>query len=203
MALISTGVRLPRGGGNLQAGFSIDVDAHEAYKLLGAVEFATSGIRLAHFMNYVAHPIMQASIIRRFAANGGEGVPGGTWAPLEESTRRIRLAMGYDPDTPNERTGAMLSALLYTKQVGLDGAGGAFLMIPGTQIDPVLRSKLMVSEFGDVQGEDDMMPNALTVPRPILWVGRRDVAALMVALQLHIMGTINLMAGAIQGPPVP
>lgn len=139
-------------------------------------------------MDFLGGPVsayFEDQIVDTFASLGGGGVPGGSWEPLEESTLRIRHALGYwDDYAINERSGKLLYFLIHSRSYNYEAMGAS--MEIGKTSDPVLLKKMTVAQEGYTQGSGDMMPGAYTPPRPVLGLTGEDTAALHVMLQVHI-----------------
>lgn len=161
------------------------VDAFEVREAINAIESAVNPVGLAVFMRGMVAPYFQDQIVDRFAEHGG-GQIGGSWAPLEESTERIRHALGYyDDEAVNERTGELLDHLL-TNQIQFLGLG-VDMQIPQDTSDTELNKKVSTAQAGHVQGPNEMIPGAVTPPRPVLGIDSTDLAAVLVMLQTHVM----------------
>jgi hypothetical protein len=164
----------------------------EVRALLEAVTISTSYYSLSDWMRFQASPLMADSIVERFGDRGGSQ----EWAPLAESTIRIKEALGVpDPEEPNDRTRSMLQSLAYDHDIQ-PLPDGAQMNIPGNVDEPILRKKLIVAQEGWRQGEGEMFPGAITPPRPVLVIESADVVMLMTSLQFHIMETVSMMIGA-------
>lgn len=185
-------VRVP---GRLKGVFAIEVDDIEVWQLLEAVEISTAPYSLADWMRMNASPLVATSIVERFGDNGGSGIYG-AWAPLADSTVRIKEALGVsDPEAPNDRTQDMLASML-TDHLVMESPLGATMVIPGDLSDDVLRQKLLVAAKGWTQGPGSLFPGAVTPPRPVAVLDAADAMMLLVSLQFHIMETIDLLVGS-------
>jgi hypothetical protein len=152
--------------------------------MLNRVNRAIGGASLATWMQTMAIPYFQDEIVDRFAYEGDDR--SGEWAPLKDSTNRIREALGYPPEHPiNERTGEMLEWLASSGEfiMGLNSAIGT---IPGDAPSDILAQKFRTAQMGT--NENRMIPGAHTPPRPVLAVSpAEDMAILLKGLQVHIM----------------
>ena len=141
------------------------------------------------FLDNVVKPYFSDQIVDRFAYAGDDA--SGNWAPLSAATIRLRHALGFSDDFAiNERTGEFLHWLAYSGRVTVD-PGGAMLSVPGPAPDGVLEKKLKTAQHGDVQGPGDMLPGAVTPPRPVLAIDAEDLANILAALQLHVINTVG------------
>lgn len=177
--------------------FGVEVEADEVNLMLKGVEEAYKPTTLAAWMEAVASPIMAEGIVQFFAYEGEGGLSGG-WAPLQESTIRIKAALRSPvPEGINTRSEEMLSAMLTDHEVMAD-ALGATMQIPGDG-DAVLEEKLKTAKHGRLQAAGDMMPGAYTPPRPVAVITDLERSMLMMAMQYHI---ISMAAGgrALSGP---
>lgn len=187
------------GGASRWGNFSVFVDATSVLELLDSIEEAVSPPALMYFMENMVAPYFQDQVVDTFADLGGGSTPGGSWAPLQESTLRIRHTLGYYDDYAiNERTGRLLEWLL-THNSEIE-ALGAVMTVP----DPHSGfsgnggiQKLETAQKGRVQGSDDMIPGAYTPPRPVLALTSEDTMAVHVMLQTHIANWVSF--GFLQG----
>lgn len=170
---------------------SVFVDASGPMEVLGKVENAVKPDSLMFFLMGMVSPYYEDQIVDRFAGLGDSGVPGGTWAPLEESTIRIRHQLGYFDDYAiNERTGALLRWLMESRQFNRLPLG-AEMSIPGEDGDSELVKKLKVAQEGWVQGPGEMIPGAVTPPRPVLAMDAVDLIAITKMLQNYVMAFVG------------
>jgi hypothetical protein len=167
--------------------FSVEVDMASTQSVINAVNTSLGGGMLRSFMEHQVHPYFQDQIVDRFAYNGGRD---STWAPLKESTKRIRHAMGqYDDWAINERTGEMLEHLVGTREVNA-GLSEATLSIPGDQGDEVMTKKIRTAQHGASEWNDGFGAFVDTPARPVLVVTAEDRQAVMIMLQVHIMNAV-------------
>jgi len=149
-------------------------------------------------MRTQASPLMADVLAERFGDRGGGG--GHEWAPLQESTIRIKEALGVnDPEEPNTRTEEMMRTYLYEHGYQLDPLGATLLIPDMSGIGDSMWKKMWTAAHGWTQGPGEMFPGAYTPPRPIAWLTGTDVTMLMTSLQFHIMETIEMMIG---GSPI-
>lgn len=167
------------------AHFAVDVDALSVLEVIDSVEEAVSPMALMYFLAGPVSAYFEDQIVDTFASLGGGGAPGGSWAPLEESTLKIRHALGYwDDYAINERSGELLDFLIHSREYNHEAMGAS--MEIGKTGDPVILKKMTVAQKGYTQGSTDMLPGAYTPPRPVLGLTGEDTAALHVMLQVHI-----------------
>jgi hypothetical protein len=165
--------------------FGVQVDDTEVQTVLDRIDNAVEPAGLALWMETAASPVMADGIVEHFATDGGGGLAGG-WAPLQESTIRIKAELGVaDPMGINTRTDEMLTAMVTDHRVSVDVIG-AEMEIPG-DLDRDLREKLSTAAFGKTQTDADMMPGAYTPPRPVAVVTSLEAAMLMISLEQFIM----------------
>lgn len=177
-------ISVRKGSGGAWMNASVYVDSSEVQHAIDAVLAAVSPAGLSSFMVQYVGPYLQDQIVDRFAEHGG-GVIGGSWPPLEQSTEMIRHAMGYfDDEAINERTGELLHHLL-TNEIIVSGLG-AEIIVPENTSDTELQKKLRTAQMGHVQGPNEMLPGAITPPRPVLAIDATDLASVMIMLQTHI-----------------
>lgn len=184
----------PSVGGGTWGRFSVVVDDAEVQAILDAIHYSTQPYSLQDWMEDDLSPLFGDSIVERFGDDGGGGLTGG-WAPLQESTIRIKQAMGVnDPDGINTRTNQMLQALATDHKVTAI-PGGAQMQIPGS-MDANLREKLLTAQRGRTQGPNDLIPGAVTPPRPVIVITEAEAVMTMISLEAHIMKTVAMMVGA-------
>jgi len=164
----------------------IAVDVRQVEEVLDRAVEAVSPPSLMFFLQGAVSPYMREQIIDRFADEGDDH----PWAPLKESTRKIKDALGI-ADTTNVRSGALLKWITTTREYKMLPYG-ASMQIPGEPSTTELQRKLMHAQFGGVQGPNDLMPGAVTPPRIVLDFNGEDLAAVTVLLQSYIMTYISL-----------
>ncbi len=170
------------------ANMVITVDPTRVEMALDAIEGAISEPGLMAFMRGFVDHYLTEEMIKRFA-NHGDG-PGGDWEPLSETTVRIKRALGYGAvsDDPNERTGQMLSHLLYDHDIhGI--LGGAEIVVPDESGDALMHRKLQTAQQGRVQGSSDQFPGAVTPARPVLSLDEEDARRILWDLFVYIGAT--------------
>lgn len=177
-----------RGGAKTWARFSVDVDVTSVEDLIDSVLESVSPPGLYVFMEGQVAEYFQEQVVNIFSSLGG-GVPGGSWAPLTETTIKIREMLGYMDDMAiNERTGRLFDWAL-THSTDMD-AFGVMLEVPDMKSayagESDMMRKLTTAQQGWTQGAGDMIPDAHTPPRPILGLDSGDEVAMHAMLQIHI-----------------
>lgn len=175
--------------GRSHAGFMVEVQSAPVQNVINHVMLSVGNGPLADWMERDVVPYFQEQIVDRFAYNGG---PDTNWYPLQESTKRIRHAMGQtDDDAINERTGEMLETLASQYEIN-QAAGAVEAMIPGRGIDELTREKIMTAQMGKSE------PNPLfggavsiTPARPVLIINDTDRKAVMLMLETHISNFVS------------
>ena len=184
------------GGASRWGAFAVFVDATSVLEILDAVEESVSPPALMYFLQGPVSDYFKDVTVDHFASLGGGGVPGGAWAPLAESTLRIRHALGYYDDFAiNERTGELLDFVMNSRDYQAEVTGAS--MTIGKTSDPVLLKKMTVAQKGYNHPSTDLIPGAHTPPRPVLTLTGEDTAAVHVMLQVHIANWIAF--GFLQG----
>lgn len=178
-----------RGGAKTWGKFFVSVEADSVEQLIGAVVQAVSPPALKFFMEDQVAEYFRDQVVSIFADLGGSGVPGGTWAPLTETTIKIREQLGYMDDMAiNYRTGRLFDWAI-THSSEMDGFG-AWLQMPdwGSSYasDEDMVKKLFTAQKGWTQGPNEMIPDAHTPPRPVLFIEPGDEIAVHAMLQIHI-----------------
>ena len=148
--------------------FEIQVDTADVDRMLADAEHPISNESLEVWLADFVSPFLANEIIDVFAGHGPKGTMGGRWPALSDATIQIRHAQGYfNDDAINERSGKLLNWLLNSRGIGVD-ANGAFISLPGTDGDAEVRRELEHAQQGYVQTGADLMPGAVTPPRPVL-----------------------------------
>ena len=174
-------------------GFSVQVDTLDVMQLLQSAAFSVSGGMLGVWMRSQVDPYLEEQIVDRFAYDGGEA----TWAPLNESTKRIRRAINAsDPLYTNDRTGQMLEHLINHSEISVI-TGGAQIVVPGDQGDEEMSEKIRTAQHGKADGWlPGNVGTANTPARPVLVLNATDRLAIMGMLQLHIASFVATRASA-------
>lgn len=160
--------------------FEIVGDRKGVQHMLEVLDTALSPIGLAAFLYGVVGPWVQERAQERFASEGDD--VSGKWAPLQETTVRIREDYGFEGSHPiNKRTGELEE---YITQGGVDvvsAPGAAVLKFPGKEpATKGLREKLSTAQRGRA--------NPQTVARPVLGLNERDLAYTVTMLAFHVQG---------------
>jgi hypothetical protein len=185
VAAVSVDKMFRRRSGGAVGVFSVEVDSATTQSVLFAVELSVTSM-MRSFMEHMVHPYLQDQIVDRFAYNGGDT----TWAPLKESTKRIRHAMGqYDDWAINERTGEMMEHLVSSRDIAV-GYGVAQIAVPGDPGDEVMQKKIGTAQHGNSEWHDGWGAYINTPARPVLVLNAADRVAIMNMLQIHIMNSV-------------
>lgn len=196
----AVGIRIPKtAGAKSFAMASAWADVEAVDKILDDVVRAVSPPALIGFLNSWVSPYFEDQIVDRFAGLGDDGTPGGTWAPLAESTMRIRHALGYFDDYAiNERSGDLVEWLAMTRDFAMI-PGGAQMTLPDEgEGSGELWHKLKVAQVGHTQTSNEMIPGAYTPPRPVLSMNETDLLAVTKMLHIFIfnyIGKLNVPIG--------
>lgn len=122
-------------------------------------------------------PFLRVRAGDRFANEGDDVV--GKWAPLKPATETIRMNSGYGPSHPiNRRTGELENYIVHSGGGVTVHPAGATLTFPGSPASGELEDKVRTAQSGR------SVPN--TVPRPVLGLNTRDLAAILTMLALEI-----------------
>jgi hypothetical protein len=171
--------------------FSIEVDQTTVTQLFTMVDVALTPPQLAVFMKRDVQPYLAEVMVDRFAYNGTGGT---TWAPLAESTRRIRQEMGVSDDWAiNERTGDMLEHLISHSEV-TSNVNLTTLTVPGDQGDEVMQKKIKTAQEGHSEWNPLFEQVTHTPARPVLDVTEEDTTAIVTLLQMHVMNLIGALS---------
>ena len=158
--------------------FDIVGNERGVQQMLQTIDSALSPVGLAQFLHGVVGPWVKQRAADRFKTEGDDAV--GKWAPLQETTVKIREAAGFGGPHPiNKRTGE-LEAYITGGQVGVQVAPGLGVMTfpqdPPKTI--ALKTKVETAQRG--------RSNPSTGPRPVLGLGERDLAQVMTMLAFHV-----------------
>jgi hypothetical protein len=132
---------------------------------------------MASFLLGNVDPFLRTRASARFSGEGDDVV--GSWAPLQPATQAIRVNKGYGADHPiNRRTGELERYITGTMGSVAVTPLGSVLTSPGTPPSGELADKVSTAQSGRA------FPR--TVPRPVLGVNERDLAAVLTMLALDI-----------------
>lgn len=170
--------------------FSVHVDSTDTTRILTMVDVAIGPPQLAIWLDRDVHPYLVDEIVNRFAYNG----TGGThWAPLAESTIRLRNEMGiHDDFAINERTGEMLEHLMTSRDISVTAMGSS-LEVPGGDADDVMAKKLKTAQEGNSEWNPLFQTVTHTPARPVLELTTEDMTAILFMLQTHIMNLVGFL----------
>ena len=156
---------------NLRATFSGNLEL-ELEKLQASI----SPMALTLFQESVVVPYIKERAIQRFVSEGDSAT--GKWAPLKESTQKVRKYYGYGESHPiNKRTG-QLENFITGISPGVVAGAGTVLTFPGPISSSALEQKFLTAQQGRIQ--------PLTVPRPVLGWMEGDVIFLASSLESFI-----------------
>lgn len=152
-------------------------DATGVVAMLAHLEQKLLPTNIAVFLQTRIDPFLRARASERFQNEGDDVV--GQWAPLLPATQAMRSAQGYGSDHPiNRRTGEMEDYIVNSGGGVTIHPAGATLTFPGTPAGGQLADKVRTAQAGSA--------NPVTVPRPVLGMNERDLAAVLTALALDI-----------------
>lgn len=169
--------------------FIVDAETTSTLHALAAVDQAVSGASFMEFLGGEAAEFFRDDIESRFNEEGD--VKSGFWAPLHESTVRIREQLGYGGDSPILRRTDELFDFLTGEYQMYGGEDWAEMQVPGNPPDPLTVRKLDVAAKGT--NINKRFPGSVTVPRPPLAVSEADLGKLLELLTMHI--TVQIVAG--------
>lgn len=157
--------------------------------IINKVNISLGNTMLATWMEGQVVPYFQEQMINRFATNGGRGVD---WAPLQESTKRIRREMGQSDDYAiNDRTGEMLETLVSQYHIN-QGPGVVEMRIPGNDVDELTEEKLRTAQYGKTEANPLFGGTVTRTPaRPVLLMDEYDRRAVMLMLQQHVIHSLS------------
>lgn len=162
----------------------VKVDTRNAEELLLRVNTALNPTALSEFLIGDVGPWLQERGRQRFAQEGDD--VSGKWAPLQDSTQRIREAgqqAGFwtvGPEHPiNKRTGELEDYITHGVGTTIPWSSGSSLVFPDPSPMPKdLRAKLKTAQRGS--------PNPRTVARPVLGLNEQDLQVVLTRLLNHI-----------------
>lgn len=165
---------------------SIEVDAFDTNRMIERTLKAVDGISLEEYLRGPAHEYLEHEIVQRFAYEGDK--KSGDWAPLSEATRTIRRELGYDEEGTNIRSGEMFRILTHDADF-YPGTNSAEMSLPGSAgTRGQMAQKMQTATRG--RANNPMPGFGPTPPRPVLAVDEMDMAALLEALNIWIIGEI-------------
>ena len=167
----------------------VDVDTIDVQNMLHLAMMAVDTPSMMTFMNTKVDDYLGNRAADRFAVEGDDA--SGNWAPLTETTRRIKEALGAPADEINIRTGDLAAWVIETSDVESNGLG-VTLTKPSQEIfsDPVATTKLQHAQQGT--DSNPLFPGAVTPPRPVVALAERDMATIVQMLQAWIMAEVTM-----------
>lgn len=130
------------------------------------------GFLLTHVDPYLRHRARD-----RFSSEGDDVV--GQWTPLTAATQSIRAERGYGPAHPiNRRTGELEDYIANSGGAVSIHPAGATLVFPGQAASGELADKVRTAQVGT--------DSPRTVPRPVLGMNERDLAAVLTMMAQEI-----------------
>jgi hypothetical protein len=160
----------------------IQVHNSKCLNLLAAIERSLERDGIQEFLDDEAVPFLRMRTARRFHLEGDEVT--GKWAPLRETTARIRARQGYGAQRPiNIRTGALLR---YVLTHDIENESLYFPALTGGNKE--LQSKLRVAQRGGGSTASPALggPTVPAPPRPVLGLGRVDSDFIVGKLLDHV-----------------
>ncbi len=145
--------------------------------MLAHLETKLAPPNMGAFLMTRVDPFLQTRAGQRFQDEGDDVV--GAWAPLKPATEGIRAAQGYGPSHPINRRQGELEDYIVNSGGGVTiHPAGATLTFPGTPASGELADKVRTAQVGrDIPR---------TVPRPVLGVNERDLAAVLTMMALEL-----------------
>lgn len=167
----------------------VDVDTIDVQNMLHLAMMAVDTPSMMTFMNTKVDDYLGNRAADRFAVEGDDA--SGNWAPLTETTRRIKEALGAPADEINIRTGDLAAWVIETSDVESNGLG-VTLTKPSQEIfsDPVATTKLQHAQQGT--NSNPLFPGAVTPARPVVALAERDMATIVQMLQAWIMAEVTM-----------
>lgn len=159
--------------------FDIVGDEHGVQKMLDRIDSALSPAGLAFFMHGAVQPWLIKRAKARFASEGDDA--SGKWAPLQQATVEFRESQGFEGSHPiNRRTGELEAYITQSDVDVVSAPGVTSLKFPGTntKASKSIAEKMRTAQKGRT--------SPATVPRPVIGLGERDLAAVMTELAFHI-----------------
>lgn len=141
------------------------------------LESKLSPPNIGAFLLTKVDPFLRVRAGQRFQDEGDDVV--GQWAPLKPATEGIRAAQGYGAAHPINRRTSELEDYIVKSGGGVTvHPAGANLTFPGQPASGELAEKVRTAQMGRTN------PN--TVPRPVLGLNERDLAAVLTMMALEI-----------------
>lgn len=168
----------------IQVDTVIVVEEQDVLNLFKAFENAVSPTALEYMLATSVAPWLQHRAEQRFNTEGD--LASGKWNELRPATNLIRLLLGYSPVHPiNLREGDLHRFVTHSGGTVSPVGDGAELTWPGP--GGAQEEKLKVAQQGSPSGENPWFKSAKTAARPVVAIDQADVAALLVALNGHLM----------------
>lgn len=132
---------------------------------------------LSIFLEGPVLSLIQDRARARFQGEGDDVV--GKWAALKPVTIAIRTGKNIPAGPINKRTGQLEQYVTNSPSLNMQDAEGATLVNPGVTPVGSLLDKVITAQSG--------WNSPRTVPRPVIGVNEKDMAATMTALERYIM----------------
>ncbi len=163
-----------------------DWDTYRTETMLTRVMRAVGPLSLESWLSGPVSGYFADEIVDRFAFGGDD--KSGDWAPLSETTQRIRRELGFPGSDPiNERTGELLEFVAGNREY-MAGGDWAMMQIPGDPDSRDLENKLLHAQQG--AQVNPRFPGAVTPPRPVLAVDETDMMLLLRMLEMYVMESV-------------
>lgn len=159
--------------------FDIVGDRAGVQAMLERLDDAMSPQGLSFFLMSRVGPWLKQRAANRFRSQGDD--VSGKWAPLQESTIRIRESHGFSAGPINRRTGELEAYITQSQFSVTPTAVGTALKYPS---DPPrnkgVREKMKTAQQGKGHPK--------TVARPVLGMNERDLSYVITMLAFHVKG---------------
>lgn len=160
-----------------------EINVGATYELLNGILYTTSPAGLQEFLAATVFPYIKQRAASRFRGDGDDA--SGQWAPLAESTRRIRESgiasgeyVGITRSRPiNRRTGELEAYITNGHGTFTSTSSGSTLAYPQATTPNNMVKKVRRAQQGD----------ARTPARPVLAVGHTDLTFVTNALYRFIV----------------
>lgn len=160
---------------------SIIINSREVEKSLDKLMLLLGPAGLIAFLGSTMAPYLARRAGDRFAGEGDDVT--GAWAPLKDSTIRLRAEQGFPAGPINRRTGELENWVTGGSFEAYPTVDGASMRYPRDKPTGELRKKMETAQKGK--------KHPSTVARPVLGVNERDLLFFQTALSLAVEGAIR------------
>jgi hypothetical protein len=159
----------------------IAVDNSSVLAKLQKMDTGFSATAWSGFLGTTVGPYLRQRMRGRFSQEGDD--VSGPWAPLRESTKRIRVTQGYSEGPINHRSGEMEDFLVNNNGLFMPMGPIAVLTYPSDPPGIELKKKIKTAQQGQASPK--------TVARPVIGLNQNDAIFIIAAMSFYAQQVIN------------